>query len=163
MMALWSSEGPTHLVACNEQYPDQAGLLRVRLPDGRFGTILSGTRSRYTAHTVEHPVLGHIYFEGVVIYPNDVMYHGDKSRTPKRTAGGACFKYIHSSPWNSDAPISDLDQSLWQMARLRSTPGQATRQYRLWPGGNANRERGIERMSLYLSILTLSPLKPRPQ
>ncbi len=158
MMALWPNENPTHLIVCNEQGPNQAGLQRVRLSDGQVETILSGTKScdpahatpwgtivlgeeagnsgslleiidplhttgvvydrvsgTFTgadaAHVAERPAVGHLSFEGVAIYPNGVMYYGDENRPSKGTAGGAYFKYIPSSPWNSDEPISSLDQS----------------------------------------------------
>src|SRR5262245_14228670 len=44
MMALWpDSQNPTHLIACNEQGPAQAGLQRIRLSDGLAETIVTGT------------------------------------------------------------------------------------------------------------------------
>ena len=158
MMSLWPRENPTHLIVCNEQGPDQAGLQRVRLSDGQVETILSGTRSCDPAHTTpwgtvvfgeeagnsgsilevidplhttgvnydrdngtfsgadatnvaERPAIGHLSFEGVVIYPNGVMYYGDENRPSQGTPGGAYFKFVPNTPWNGNAPISSLDES----------------------------------------------------
>jgi hypothetical protein len=46
MMALWpNDQNPTHLIACNEQGPTEAGLVRIRLSDGLVETILTGVNS----------------------------------------------------------------------------------------------------------------------
>lgn len=60
---------------------------------------------------IERPALGHLSFEGVVVYPNGVMYYGDENRPSNGVAGGAYFKFIPSTPWDGYAPISSLDQS----------------------------------------------------
>jgi hypothetical protein len=158
MMTLWPNKHPTHLIVCNEQGPDQAGLQRVRLKDGKVETILSGTQSCDPAHAtpwgtvvfgeeagnsgsileiidplhttgvtynretgaisgadaanvIERPAIGHLSFEGVVIYPNGVMYYGDENRPSESTPGGAYFKFVPEMPWNGDAPISSLNES----------------------------------------------------
>jgi secreted PhoX family phosphatase len=158
MMTLWPSDHPTHLIVCNEQGPEQAGLQRVRLSDGKVETILMGTRSCDPAHTTpwgtvvfgeeagnsgsileiidplhttgviydratgtisgadadhvaERPALGHLSFEGVVIYPNGVMYYGDENRPSQGTPGGAYFKFVPNTPWSGIAPITSLDES----------------------------------------------------
>ncbi|MDR4513831.1 alkaline phosphatase PhoX [Nitrosomonas sp.] len=72
----------------------------------------SGTFSGADAGNVtERPAVGHLSFEGVVIYPNGVMYYGDENRPSNGTAGGAYFKFIPDVPWNGGAPITSLDQS----------------------------------------------------
>jgi secreted PhoX family phosphatase len=44
MLALWPNDvSPTHLIACNEQGPDQPGLQRINLQTGAAETILTGT------------------------------------------------------------------------------------------------------------------------
>ena len=158
MMTLWPRENPTHLIVCNEQGPDRAGLQRVRLSDGKVETILSGTQSCDPAHTTpwgtvlfgeeagnsgsmleiidplhttgvvydratgavsgadaanvaERPSLGHLSFEGVVVYPNGVVYYGDENRPSRATPGGAYFKFIPNTPWYGSTPISRLDES----------------------------------------------------
>jgi len=45
MMALWPTNNPTHLIACNEQGTADPGLVRVRLSDGAVQTILTGVTS----------------------------------------------------------------------------------------------------------------------
>ena len=46
MMALWpNDQNPTHLIACNEEGPAEAGLVRIRLSDGFVETILTGVNS----------------------------------------------------------------------------------------------------------------------
>lgn len=62
-------------------------------------------------NVVERQAAGHLSFEGVVIYPNGVMYYGDENRPSSGTAGGAYFKYVPSSPWNDSGVIASLDQS----------------------------------------------------
>jgi secreted PhoX family phosphatase len=158
MMALWPNKHPTHLIVCNEQGPDQAGLQRVSLKDGKVETILSGTQSCDPAHATpwgtivfgeeagnsgsvleiidplhttgvtydreagtfggadaanvaERPAIGHLSFEGVVIYPNGVMYYGDENRPSVGTPGGAYFKFVPTTPWNGDGLISSLVDS----------------------------------------------------
>lgn len=158
MMTLWPAEHPTHLIVCNEQGPDQAGLQRVRLSDGQVETILTGTKSCDPAHTTpwgtvvfgeeagatgsileiidplhttgvvydrvagtfsgpdasnvaERPALGHLSFEGVVVYPNGVVYYGDENRPYQGTGGGAYFKFVPDMPWNGSGAIASLDQS----------------------------------------------------
>jgi secreted PhoX family phosphatase len=39
------------------------------------------------------------------------MYYGDENRPSQGVVGGAYFKFIPSSPWNGDGPISSLDES----------------------------------------------------
>lgn len=158
MMALWPPKHPTHIIACNEQGPAQAGVQRVRLSDGKAETILSGTNScdplhvtawgtvvfgeeagnsgtvlelidplhttgvvydrdagtfsgADAAHVTERTALGHLSFEGVVIYPNGVTYYGDENRPSKGTPGGAYFKFVPENPWDGGAPIGSLDDS----------------------------------------------------
>jgi len=46
MMAPWPDDvNPTHLIACNEQDPEDPGLQRIRLSDGFVETMLTGTDS----------------------------------------------------------------------------------------------------------------------
>ena len=72
------------------------------------GTFSGGVGA---ANVTERPALGHLSFEGVVIYPNGVTYYGDENRPSSGTAGGAYFKFIPTVPWSGDAPISNLAQS----------------------------------------------------
>ena len=158
MIEVYPPQNPTHLIVCNEQSPNQAGLQRVRLSDGKVETILKGTKScdpvhatawgtlvfgeeagnsgsvleiidplhtnnvvydrangtvsgEDAANVAERPAVGHLSFEGVVVYPNGVMYYGDENRPSQGTPGGAYFKFIPSSPWDGGAPITSLDQS----------------------------------------------------
>jgi hypothetical protein len=69
---------------------------------------LSGADAGNVAY---RPAVGHLAFEGIGIYPNGVMYYGDENRPSQGTTGGAYFKFIPSSLWVGDAPITDLDQS----------------------------------------------------
>lgn len=62
-------------------------------------------------NVVERPAVGHLSFEGVVIYPNGVLYYGDENRPSTGTAGGAYFKFIPSVPWTGGGQITDLAQS----------------------------------------------------
>jgi len=71
----------------------------------------TGTISGADADNVaERPALGHLSFEGVVAYPNGVVYYGDENRPSQGTPGGAYFKFIPNTPWNGTA-ISSLDES----------------------------------------------------
>lgn len=70
--------------------------------------ILSGADA---SNVSERPAIGHLSFEGVVIYPNGVMYYGDENRPSQGVAGGAYFKFIPDTPWDGYAPISSLEQS----------------------------------------------------
>ena len=60
MMALWpNDQNPTHLIACNEEGPDEVGLQRIRLSDGLPETIVTGTDS---CHPVRRTAWGTILF-----------------------------------------------------------------------------------------------------
>jgi secreted PhoX family phosphatase len=63
------------------------------------------------ANVTERPAIGHLAFEGVVVYPNGVLYFGDENRPFEGTGGGAYFKFIPNVPWGSGAPITQLAQS----------------------------------------------------
>jgi len=54
--------------------------------------------------------IGFTSFEGVVAYPNGVMYYGDENRPSVGTAGGAYFKYIPDVLW-AGGKITSLEQS----------------------------------------------------
>ncbi|MDD2723108.1 MAG: hypothetical protein PHH59_03680 [Methylovulum sp.] len=73
----------------------------------RAAQTLSGTDAGKVA--IRHAI-GHLSFEGVVAYPNGVMYYGDELRPSKGVAGGAYFKYIPDTLWTG-GKISSLDQS----------------------------------------------------
>ncbi|HEV8636784.1 MAG TPA: alkaline phosphatase PhoX [Chloroflexota bacterium] len=46
MIALWPNDAdPTHLIACNEEGPNEPGLQRIELRSGQVETILTGTTS----------------------------------------------------------------------------------------------------------------------
>lgn len=74
----------------------------------RVGGTFSGTDA---AHVAERPALGHLSFEGIVAYPNGVLYYGDENRPSKGTPGGAYFKFVPATPWTGTAPIASLAQS----------------------------------------------------
>jgi hypothetical protein len=69
MMALWPPDRPTHLLACNEQGPAQAGVQRIDLATGVAETIVSGTQSCDPLHVTpwgtvifgEEASTGHVY------------------------------------------------------------------------------------------------------
>lgn len=63
------------------------------------------------ANVTERPAVGHLSFEGVVVYPNGVMYYGDENRPSKGTNGGAYFKFVPIQPYLGGAPISHLNES----------------------------------------------------
>ena len=63
------------------------------------------------AHVAYRPVMGHLSFEGLGIYPNGVMYYGDENRPYLGTAGGAYFKFIPAKLWQGGAPIASLSES----------------------------------------------------
>lgn len=54
--------------------------------------------------------IGHTSFEGVVPYPNGVMYYGDENRPSVGTAGGAYFKFVPDVLWKG-GKITSLEQS----------------------------------------------------
>lgn len=72
------------------------------------GTFSGGTGA---ANITERTALGHLSFEGVVAYPNGVMYYGDENRPSSGKAGGAYFKFVPTTPWTGAAPITSLAQS----------------------------------------------------
>jgi len=69
MMALWPVDHPTHLLACNEQGPAQAGVQRIDLATGVAATIVSGTQSCDPLHVTpwgtvifgEETTTGHVW------------------------------------------------------------------------------------------------------
>jgi hypothetical protein len=69
MMALWPPDHPTHLLACNEQGPAQAGVQRIDLATGAAATIVTGTQSCDPLHVTpwgtvifgEETSTGHVY------------------------------------------------------------------------------------------------------
>lgn len=54
--------------------------------------------------------VGHTSFEGVVAYPNGVMYYGDENRPSAGAAGGAYFKFVPDVLWTG-GKITKLNQS----------------------------------------------------
>jgi hypothetical protein len=62
-------------------------------------------------NVAERPAVGHLSFEGVVVYPNGVLYYGDENRPSRGTGGGAYFKFVPTVPWAGGAPITSLAQS----------------------------------------------------
>jgi hypothetical protein len=63
------------------------------------------------ANVTERAAIGHLSFEGLMVYPNGVMYYGDENRPSMGTPGGAYFKFVPDHPWNGGAPIGSLDDS----------------------------------------------------
>ncbi|MCA9480277.1 MAG: hypothetical protein KC545_07950, partial [Nitrospira sp.] len=63
--------------------------------DRNVGTF-SGTDA---GNVTERPAIGHLSFEGVVIYPNGVLYYGDENRPSQGTPGGAYFKFVPTTAW----------------------------------------------------------------
>jgi secreted PhoX family phosphatase len=74
----------------------------------RVTGLMSGADA---ANVIERPALGHLSYEGVVTYPNGVIYYGDENRPGNGVGGGAYFKFIPTYPWMGGAPITKLDQS----------------------------------------------------
>jgi secreted PhoX family phosphatase len=75
---------------------------------------LTGVFSGGTGATnlIARPALGRLSFEGFALYPNGVMYYGDENRPNNGTGGGAYFKFIPSTLWNTaNPPITNLTQS----------------------------------------------------
>lgn len=70
--------------------------------------VLSGTDA---GNVATRPAVGHLSFEGIALYPNGVMYYGDENRPSQGTPGGAYFKFIPTTPWTGDAPITNLADS----------------------------------------------------
>jgi secreted PhoX family phosphatase len=63
------------------------------------------------ANVAERPAVGHLSFEGVVVFPNGIVYYGDENRPSAGTPGGAYFKFVPTTPWAGGAPIASLAQS----------------------------------------------------
>jgi len=77
--------------------------------DRTTGIFSGGTG---TSNLVARPALGRLSFEGLGILPGGVTYFGDENRPSAGTAGGACFKFIPTTPFDSSSgPITSLDQS----------------------------------------------------
>lgn len=106
---------PWGTVVLGEEAGKSGSFLEIINPLNTTGVVYdrtTGVMSGADASNItERPAIGHLSFEGVVIYPNGVMYYGDENRPSKGVAGGAYFKFIPTTPWDGYAPISSLDQS----------------------------------------------------
>lgn len=106
---------PWGTVVFGEEAGSSGSILEIIDPLNTTGVIYdraTGMLSGADADNVtERPAVGHLSFEGVVIYPNGVLYYGDENRPSQGVAGGAYFKFIPTIPWDGYAPISSLDQS----------------------------------------------------
>ncbi len=111
---------PTHAtpwgtVVLGEENGNSGTLLEIINPLQTTGVLYNRVAGTFSGgvgagNVTERPALGHLSFEGVVIYPNGVTYFGDENRPSSGTPGGAYFKFIPTIPWTG-APISNLAQS----------------------------------------------------
>ena len=74
----------------------------------RVTGVLSGANA---GNVATRPAPGRLAFEGIALYPNGVMYYGDENRPSNGAPGGAYFKFIPSTPFTGNAPITTLAQS----------------------------------------------------
>jgi hypothetical protein len=106
---------PWGTVVVGEEAGNSGSILEIIDPLHTSGVVYDRANGTFSgtdaANVTERPAVGHLSFEGVVIYPNGVMYYGDENRPSQGVAGDAYFKFIPSNPWNGDGPISSLDQS----------------------------------------------------
>jgi secreted PhoX family phosphatase len=118
----------TGTISCDPAHATPWGTVIFGEENGSSGTLLeiidplnttgvqydrvAGTFSGADAGNVtERPALGHLSFEGVVVYVNGLVYYGDENRPSSGTPGGAYFKFVPTMPWTGGAPISNLSQS----------------------------------------------------
>lgn len=114
-------------VSCDPVHTTAWGTVIVGEESGESGSILelidplhttevayhhdTHTLSGYDAHKVAvREAIGHTSFEGIVVYPNGVLYYGDENRPSEGTAGGAYYKFIPGNLWTG-GKIKDLSQS----------------------------------------------------
>lgn len=106
---------PWGTVVIGEEAGSSGSVLEIIDPLHTTGVVYDRDNGTFSgadaAHVAERPAVGHLSFEGVAIYPNGVLYYGDENRPSKGTGGGAYFKFVPSTPWNGEAPISSLDES----------------------------------------------------
>ena len=106
---------PWGTVVFGEEAGSSGSILEIIDPLHTTGVVYDRANGTFSgadaAHVTERPAVGHLSFEGVVIYPNGVMYYGDENRPSQGVAGGAYFKFVPGNPWNGDGPISSLDES----------------------------------------------------
>lgn len=106
---------PWGTIVIGEEAGDSGTLLEMINPLNTTGVVYDRNNGTFSgpdaANVTERPALGHLSFEGVVIYTNGVIYYGDENRPSTGTPGGAYFKFVPSTPWSGSAPISSLDQS----------------------------------------------------
>lgn len=106
---------PWGTIVIGEEAGDSGTLLEMINPLNTTGVVYDRNNGTFSgpdaANVTERPALGHLSFEGVVIYSNGVIYYGDENRPSTGTPGGAYFKFVPSTPWSGSAPISSLDQS----------------------------------------------------
>src|SRR5262245_34429126 len=57
---------------------------------------------------VARPALGHVAYEGIVITDDGTVYYGDERRPNQAQPGGGIYKFVPSTPFAGDAPITDL-------------------------------------------------------
>ena len=106
---------PWGTVLFGEESGSTGTVLKLIHPLGTTGVMYDREAHTLTgadaANVVERPALGHLSFEGVVVYPNGVVYYGDENRPADGVGGGAYFKFIPDVPWMGGGWISDLSQS----------------------------------------------------
>ncbi|MGR8933359.1 MAG: alkaline phosphatase PhoX [Gammaproteobacteria bacterium] len=117
----------TGTVSCDPVQTTAWGTLVIGEESGNSGTVLelidplhtTGVHYDHDTHALSgsdagnvavRPAIGHLSFEGVVVYPNGVMYYGDENRPAEGTAGGAYFKFVPKKPW-AGGDITSLDES----------------------------------------------------
>jgi secreted PhoX family phosphatase len=72
---------------------------------GAATTTSDTTRVRYLG------ALGQLSYEGISIMPNGVVYYQDENRPSATDNGGGYFKFIPTTLWTGNAPITDLNNS----------------------------------------------------
>lgn len=114
-------------VSCDPAHTTAWGTVLIGEEAGSTGSVLelidplhtTGVQYDHDTHTLTgadatkiavRSAVGHASFEGVVIYPNGVLYYGDENRPSLGTGGGAYFKFVPQTPWTG-GNIVTLDQS----------------------------------------------------
>lgn len=117
----------TGTVSCDAVQATAWGTIIVGEESGNSGSVLefidplntSGVSYDHDTHALSgadagkvavRSAVGHLSFEGVVVYPNGVMYYGDENRPAIGTAGGAYFKFVPKNLWTG-GKITGLNQS----------------------------------------------------
>lgn len=76
--------------------------------------FVSSKNKPVTGQVAYRGALGNLAYEGLDVGQEGVMYYGDEERPGSygpNTDGGALFKFVPSTPWDGQTPVTSLDQS----------------------------------------------------